>query len=481
MDKENCMIIGAGGAGIELLEQLGKHNFLYNVVGFIDDDISKQGDFIAGIPVLGGSNNLEVLASKHEISIVFIAIPSGSGETIRNLYSICAKLSLKVKVVPRISEIISGKVSIDQIKAVEVEDLLGRSVVRQDYHDLQWKMKSKVVIIFGAAGSIGSELCKQSCLLKPLKIICVDWWENGLFELNKKLTKVQNELNLDNTTIIYEVADIKDKNKIEYIFDKYKPDFAFNSAAYKHVPLMESNIDEAIKNNIYGSMILFEAAIRAQVEQFVLISTDKAVNPTNVMGATKRITEKLMNYYSIDNEKTKFSAVRFGNVLNSNGSVVPTFLEQIKEGQITVTHPDIIRYFMTISEAVQLVLRCWYQSVGNEIFILDMGEPVKIMDLAKLMIKLQGQEPYKDVDIKIIGLRPGEKLYEELMTDVEEINSTSNEKIFVLKNDEVFDKNIFMSKLNNLFVDCRDNNLSEIKSKLKELVPTYNYINKNEL
>jgi len=381
---------------------------------------------------------------------------------------------VKIKVVPRISEIISGQVTFEQVKTIEVEDVLGRSVVRQDFQEAKEKMRNKVAIIFGAAGSIGSELSKQCLLFNPKKIICIDQWENGLFYLNKKLSKVQKEIFNDNVNeIVYEIADIRDKRKIDYLFEKHKPDYVFNAAAYKHVPLIESNVDEAIKNNIYGTQNLCEAAIKNNVKKFILISTDKAVNPTNVMGATKRVTEKLMHYYSNKAPETKFSAVRFGNVLNSNGSVVPTFKEQIDEGQITVTHPEIIRYFMTINEAVQLVLQCWAQSLGNDIFILDMGEPVKILELAKLMIRLRGLEPYKDIDVKIIGLRPGEKLYEELLTDVEETCVTTNDKIYILKKDEKFDHEIFMRKINALIESCNQNKSIELKQKLKELVPTY--------
>ena len=373
---------------------------------------------------------------------------------------------------PRISEIINGQVTLDQVKNLEVEDLLGRSIIRQDFDEVKTEMKNKVSMIFGAAGSIGSELAKQCLLFDPRKIICVDQWENGLFYLKKKLSKVQKETS-HNNEIVYEIADIRDKNKIDYIVKKHKPDYIFNAAAYKHVPLMESNMDEAIKNNIYGSKNLFEAAIVNDVQKFVLISTDKAVNPTNVMGATKRVTEKLMHYYSLRSTKTKFSAVRFGNVLNSNGSVVPTFKKQIDEGQVTVTHQDIIRYFMTINEAVQLILQCWLKSTGNEIFILDMGEPVKILDLAKLMIRLRGLEPYKDVDIKIIGLRPGEKLFEELLTEVEKTSVTTNDKIYILDKDEEFDHDIFIEKIDDLIKICKNNPDIDLKQKLKEVVPTY--------
>ncbi len=471
-NKINTLIVGAGGAGKELIEELYKKVYDYNIIGFIDDDDEKQGVFIREKQVIGRTDDILSVINKHDVTMVFIAIPSSSGKQIRKIFSICSELSVKIKVVPRISEIINGQVIFDQVKNIEVEDVLGRSVVRQDFKEAKEKMRNKISIIFGAAGSIGSELTKQCLLFNPKKIICVDQWENGIFYLNKKLAKVQKEVGYNNE-IVYEIADIRDKSKIDYIFEKYKPDYVFNAAAYKHVPLMETNIDEAIKNNIYGTKNLFEAAIINNVQKFILISTDKAVNPTNVMGATKRVTEKLMHYYSNKDHNTKFSAVRFGNVLNSNGSVVPTFKKQIDEGQITVTHPDIIRYFMTISEAVQLVLQCWAQSIGNEIFILDMGEPVKILELAKLMIRLRGLEPYKDIDIKISGLRPGEKLYEELLTEVEETSVTNNDKIYILKGNEKFDHTMFLQKVNTLIESCSQNKLAELKQILKEIVPTY--------
>jgi FlaA1/EpsC-like NDP-sugar epimerase len=468
----NTIIIGAGGAGQELIDELLKNKYEYSIVGFIDDDKYKKGKIIRGKKVLGDTDELSSIIEEYDVSTVFIAIPSSSGKQIRKIFSLCTKLSVKIKVVPRISEIINGQVTFDQVKNIEVEDVLGRSVVRQDFKEAKEKMKGKIAIIFGAAGSIGSELCKQCLLFNPKKVICVDQWENGLFYLHKKLSEVQHE-KYSEDRIVYEIADIRDKDKMDFLFEKYKPDYVFNAAAYKHVPLMESNIDEAIKNNIYGTKNLFEAAIKNNVQKFILISTDKAVNPTNVMGATKRVTEKIMHYYSNKDHNTKFSAVRFGNVLNSNGSVVPTFKKQIDEGQITVTHPDIIRYFMTISEAVQLVLQCWAQSIGNEIFILDMGEPVKILELAKLMIRLRGLEPYKDIDIKISGLRPGEKLYEELLTEVEETSVTNNDKIYILEGNEKFDHTMFSQKVDTLIESCNQNKLAELKQMLKEIVPTY--------
>jgi len=474
INKVNTLIIGAGGAGEELIKELlhKDKSYNYNIIGFIDDDDKKLGVDICGKQVIGKISNIKSIVRKCNVTTVFIAIPSSSGQLVRKIFSICSTLPVKIKVVPRISEIINGQVTFDHLKNIEVEDVLGRSVVKQDFREAKEKMKNKIAIIFGAAGSIGSELSKQCIFFNPNTIICVDQWENGLFYLNEKLSKLKNPFN-NNFKVVYEIADIRDKRKINYLFEKYKPDFVFNAAAYKHVPLMELNVDEAIKNNILGTKILCEAAIKNSVKKFILISTDKAVNPTNVMGATKRVTEKLMHYYSNKTQKTLFSAVRFGNVLNSNGSVVQTFKKQIDEGQMTVTHPGIVRYFMTINEAVQLVLQCWAYSLGDEIFILDMGEPVKILELAKLMIRLRGLEPYKDINIKITGLRPGEKLYEELLTESEDIFPTSNDKIFILKNDEYFDHEAFFKKINVLIKLCTHYEYVVLKQKLKDIVPTY--------
>lgn len=480
MNKENTIIIGAGGAGEELLEELTHKDKSYNydIIGFIDDDDKKQGKFIKDKQVIGKINQIPSIIKKQNITTVLIAIPSSSGKLIRNIFSICSKYSVKIKLIPRLSEIISSRVYYDQIKNISVEDLLGRSVIKQDSENAKAEMKNKIVLISGAAGSIGSELCKQCLFFNPKKIICVDQWENGMFYLQKKLNKTIKNINIKNKTeIIYQIGDIRDEKKLNNIFEKHQPNFVFNAAAYKHVPLMESNVDQAIINNVYGTKVLCEAAIKRNVEKFILISTDKAVNPTSVMGATKRITEKLMHYYSKKTKKTKFSAVRFGNVLNSNGSVIPAFKKQIEKGTITVTHKDIIRYFMTINEAAQLVLQCWTQSKGDEIFILDMGEPVKILDLAKLMIRLRGFEPYKDIDINIIGLRPGEKLYEEPLTEVEQISATKNKKIYIVNKDEEFDHNEFIKKVEELIKNCEKQNIIELKEKLKEIVPTYLELN----
>jgi len=467
MNTEKTIIVGAGGAGEELLEELNKEKkSRYNIIGFIDDDPNKN--LILNLPILGNVEQIPEIIKNQKIKTIFIAIPSGSGAQIRKIIQKCKKYPVKMKIVPRISEIINGEVNLETIRDIQVEDLLGRSIIKQDFSEAKTKIKGKTAIVFGAAGSIGSELCEQIVGLGLNKLICVDWWENGTFYLEQRLEKLQK-----NVKIEYLISDIKNKIKIDKILSKYKPHVIFNAAAYKHVPLMESNPSEAIENNILGTKNLFELSIKHKVESFVLISTDKAVNPTNIMGATKRITEKMVHYYSKQTNKTIFSVVRFGNVLNSNGSVIPTFKKQIKEGTITVTHKDIVRYFMTIDEAVCLIIQCWVLSKGDEIFVLDMGEPMKILNLANLMVRLSGKEPNEDVKIKFIGLRPGEKLYEEPLTEVEETSATKNNKIYILNKDEIFDNDIFIEKVNWLIENSCCLEIDEIKEKLKEIVPTY--------
>ena len=477
MNKENVLIVGAGGAGKELLGLLESNKLIsgqYNCVGFIDDDEGKKGDKIRGLSVLGNLNDIPSNIKGQNIKTVFIAIPSGEGALMRKIISKCKEHEVKIKIVPRVYEIINNLVDVEKIRDIQVEDLLGRRIVRQNFLEAKKGMKDKTIIVFGAAGSIGSELCIQILGLYPKRLIAVDWWENGTFDLTERLTKLQENLEEKSSTILdFIIGNIQNKEKIDKILSKYNPDIIFNAAAYKHVPLMESNPSEAITNNVLGTKNLFELSLKHNIKSFVLISTDKAVNPTNIMGATKRITEKMMHYYSNLSTKTKFSAVRFGNVLNSNGSVIPTFKKQIKEGIVTVTHKDIVRYFMTINEAVCLIIQCWILSKGDEIFVLDMGEPMKILDLANLIIRLSGKEPGKDVKIKFIGLRPGEKLSEESMTKIEKVTHTKNEKIYILSKDEEFNHNKFIKKVEEMIGDCGKQEVDKIKEKLKEIVPTY--------
>lgn len=484
MYEERVLIYGVGGAGKELLHELKKINIRekkkkYKVVCFLDDDKSKLCTRFEKIPVWGGLKDLVEVVETLNIDSVYIAIPSSSGNTIKKIVNECSKTKVMVKIVPRVSEIIAGQVSYDQVRDIEVEDVLGRAVVRHDLTKAKVIIQNKTVLVTGAAGSIGTELCKQLINLEPKFLICIDNRESAMFYLEQKLSKIQKTY--PNVNIHYVITDIKDRDKLSRLFSKHKPNIVFNSAAYKHVPLMESNVDEAIKNNIGGAINLIEESIKNNVDKFILISSDKAVNPTNVMGATKRLTERLMAYYSKVIErsykKTKLSAVRFGNVLNSDGSVIPTFKEQIKEGYVTITHKDIYRYFMTISEAAQLVIQTSMYSNNNEIFILDMGKPIKILDLAKSMIRLSGKRINKDVKIKYIGLRPGEKLREETLTKTEGLNTTSNNKIFILKKKDNLNNrpDVFFARVLSLihYAKYSDHKTNDLKKLLKRLVPTY--------
>lgn len=476
---DRAIIVGAGGAGQELLAELRKDAFWCRqceLIGFVDDDPAKKGITILGVTVLGAIDDVPAILRRHEINLVMIAIPSSDGKTIHRIINRCQGIPVRVQVVPRLSEIIHGVIDVAQVREIEVEDLLGRSVVRQDFSAARERVEGKVVMVLGAAGSIGSELCSQILSLAPRQLVCVDWWENGMFDLQTRLAGITVDSSSENLADPeFVLASIRDRNLIDRIVATYQPNVVFNAAAYKHVPLMERNPAEAVLNNIMGTRNLFDAAVTHGVEHLVLISTDKAVNPTNVMGASKRVTEKLMHCYSQSQRGTVFSAVRFGNVLNSNGSVIPTFRRQIRQGLVTVTHPEITRYFMTVQEAAQLVLQCWLMSTGDQIFLLDMGEPVKIVDLARLMIRLSGKEPDRDVRIEFTGLRPGEKLYEEPLTRVEQTTATLNNRVYIVTRDEPFDVVAFLSGVNDLIARCSAGNASpaEIKQRLKLLVPTY--------
>lgn len=421
--KKRILIVGAGAAGQELVPDLFK---FYEIVGFIDDDKSKLNQDVLGIKVIGNSSSLKALVKSKKIDEIIIAMPSAAGEVISEIVKICAAAKVKFRIVPRVKEIIEGKAKIETIRKVEVEDLLGRPVVKSDVEGLKKFFKGKRVLITGAAGSIGSELSRQICAYRPHKVIFVDWWENGTHELQMELTKLFPKLKLS-----FFIADIKDKKRISSIFSATKPNYVFHAAAYKHVPLMEDNPLEAVKNNIFGTLNISSLAKKNKVERFVLVSTDKAAKPKNIMGATKLITEGIGKSM---NGRTKFMAVRFGNVLGSFGSVVPIFEKQIKEGgPLTITDKKMTRYFMTIPEAAQLILKAGSLGNGGELFVLDMGEPVKILDLAEQMIRLSGLEPEKDIKIVYTGIRKGEKLRERLFNGNEKkkMIRTSDKKIYI--------------------------------------------------
>ena len=407
------------------------------------------------------------LWTNRDIDEILMALPSIKNNDRREIIKICNSTGVKLKTLPGIYELINGKISINQIRDVEIEDLLGRDPVELNMEGIEEYIKDKVILITGGGGSIGSELCRQIVKFNPKKLVILDIYENGAYDLQMELNFKYP--NIDKDVVI---ASIREKKRLEEVFEKYNPDVVFHAAAHKHVPLMEANPKEAIKNNVVGTLNLAKTADKYKVKKFVLISTDKAVNPTNIMGATKRMCEMIIQ--SINKEsKTEFVAVRFGNVLGSNGSVIPLFKKQIKEGgPITVTHPEINRYFMTIPEAAQLVIQAGSMAKGGEIFILDMGSPVKILDLANDLIRLSGLEPEKDIKIQFTGLRPGEKLYEELLMDEEGMTNTNHKKIFIGKPGKYDFKDI-CEKVDKL-KSCLDKDDEEIFNKVQEIVPTYN-------
>ncbi|MEN6433736.1 MAG: nucleoside-diphosphate sugar epimerase/dehydratase [Smithella sp.] len=473
---KNVLIIGAGDAGEKILREIFENDQMhYKVVGFIDDDPQKKGRSIHGVPVLGNLGKITSIVQGEEIKEILIAIPSAKGEQIRNIVETCKDCDVSYKILPGMGELIDGRVSIKVLRDISYEDLLGRPPVKLDNTGIRGYLNGKTVLITGCGGSIGSELCRQVIKYQPNYLVLLDASEMNLFNIQMEL---QNENNFHQCEAI--LGHVQNELLMEDIFKKYKPQIVFHAAAYKHVPMLERNPWEAVFNNIIGSRIAMEMSIKYQVERFVLVSTDKAVRPSNVMGTSKRVTELIMQ--SLQGNKTLLMAVRFGNVIGSSGSVIPVFRRQIeKGGPVTVTHPEVNRYFMTIPESTQLVLQAAAMGKGGEIFILKMGTPVKIADMARDLIRLSGKEP--DTDIKIIytGLRDGEKLYEELITEGEDILSTGHEKIMVLRsNDHANGLNHLQSMRQKLDEDIEelvkyslDHNAGTIKKKLKEIVPEY--------
>lgn len=463
-ETKRVMIIGAGDAGAAVIRELRTHQDSGSKpVIVIDDDVRKKGQRISGLKVAGSTKDIEKIAAKKRIDEIIIAIPSAKKKEIKRIVTECNKTKCQLKTLPSLFELIEGEVSINQIREVKIEDLLGREEINLDLKEISDFIRGRRIMITGAGGSIGSELCRQIASYKPEQIILLDIYENNLYDLQNELRRRFPQLGMKSV-----IASIRDRKRIFEIFEKTKPQVVFHAAAHKHVPLMEENPQEAIKNNVFGTLNLIEAADEYEVSRFVQISTDKAVNPTNIMGASKRICEMLIQAYDKKSE-TEYVAVRFGNVLGSNGSVIPLFKKQIAGGgPVTLTHEEITRFFMTIPEAVQLVLQSGSMAKGGEIFVLDMGEPVKIIDLAEELIKLSGFEPYEDIDIKIIGLRPGEKLYEELLMDEEGIQNTKYKKIYIGK-PQSFDVEKLKQRLK-IFDDMTDEN---IKEKIKSIVNTY--------
>lgn len=469
LGEKKVLIIGAGEAGSMVIKEMYNNPQINKQpVAVIDDDPSKSNRRIHGVPVLGTRHDIPKIAEEKGIDEIIIAMPSASKREIKDILNICKETKCKLRTLPGMFELIDGKVDIKKIRDVDLEDLLGREPVRVDLDEICGYIENRRVLVTGGGGSIGSELCRQIARFNPEKLLILDIYENGAYEIQNELKrKYGNMINLE---VI--IASVREKNRMEQIFYKFKPELVFHAAAHKHVPLMEANPTEAIKNNVFGTLNVAELADKYKAKKFVLISTDKAVNPTSIMGATKRVAEMIIQ--AMDKQsRTEYSAVRFGNVLGSNGSVIPLFKKQIAEGgPVTVTHPEITRYFMTIPEAVQLVLQAGAMAKGGEIFILDMGEPVRIADLARDLIKLSGFEPDADIKIEFTGLRPGEKLYEELLMAEEGLKKTKNDKIYIGK--PVFiDIDRLKKELNILNTILLKEEEELIGPILKRLVPTY--------
>ncbi|MGE5553665.1 MAG: polysaccharide biosynthesis protein [Betaproteobacteria bacterium] len=435
--RENCsthagtphkrlLIIGAGDAGAMALREI-QHATTWQVVGFIDDDLRKRGHLVGGVPVLGGRESIPEAVKAKEVDEILIAMPSASRQTMRELFATAQKTGRPVRTLPALYELINGRVTVNQIREVQIEDLLGREPVETDIGAIAAYLSGRTVLVTGAGGSIGSELCRQIARYRPGRLILLGHGENSIFSIEQELRTTQPHLRLESA-----IADIRDGAKIDRLFAVWKPQVVFHAAAHKHVPLMEANPDEAVTNNVLGTRNLVEAADRTGAERFVMISTDKAVRPTSMMGCSKRVAEMIVQRAN-DHSRTRFVAVRFGNVLGSRGSVIPLFKKQIAAGgPVTVTHPEMRRYFMTIPEAVQLVIQAGALGEGGEIFLLNMGEPVRILDLARDLIRLSGLEPDVDIPIVFSGPRPGEKLFEELHAEGEEVLPTSHPKIVKL-------------------------------------------------
>ncbi|MCR5595089.1 MAG: polysaccharide biosynthesis protein [Lachnospiraceae bacterium] len=463
------MVIGAGEAANVIIKEITTSNFsTMKIKCIIDDDKGKWGKYIQGVRVVGGRDKILECADTYGIDQIIVAVPSISRSQLREILEICKETECKIQSLPGMYQLVNGDVSVSKLRDIEIEDLLGRDPVEIDLDSILGYVQNQVVLVTGAGGSIGSELCRQIATHKPKKLVMVDIYENSVYEIQQELIINHPELDL-----MVLIASVRNANRMNWIFDKYKPSIVYHAAAHKHVPLMEDSPGEAIKNNVFGTFHVAQAAAMSGAKRFVMISTDKAVNPTNIMGASKRICEMIIQTFN-NKYDTEFVAVRFGNVLGSNGSVIPLFRKQIAEGgPVTVTHPDIIRYFMTIPEAVSLVLQAGAYAKGGEIFVLDMGEPVKILELAENLIRLSGYKPYDDIQIKFTGLRPGEKLYEEMLMDEEGLKETANAMIHIGRPLEI-DEERFFEQLKEL----KDSSMIEdqdIRPLVKQIVPTYTY------
>ena len=464
---KRIMIVGAGTSGSVILKEMTTSSLVNGcVVCFVDDDRNKAGKFLNGVPVAGNRNDILRLAEEYKIDEIYIAIPSASAKERKAIIEICRETGCQVKILPGIYQLINGEVSIAKLRNVEIEDLLGRDPIRVNLDEIMGYVSGKVVLVTGGGGSIGSELCRQVASHNPKQLIIFDIYENNAYDIQLELKEKYPDLDL-----VVLIGSVRNTHRIETVFEKYRPDIVYHAAAHKHVPLMEDSPNEAIKNNVFGTYKTAKAADKYGTKRFVLISTDKAVNPTNIMGASKRMCEMVVQMMNA-RSKTDFVAVRFGNVLGSNGSVIPLFKKQIEQGgPVTVTHPDIIRYFMTIPEAVSLVLQAGAYAKGGEIFVLDMGEPMKILDLAKNLIRLSGYEPDVDIPIIFTGLRPGEKLYEELLMDEEGLQDTPNKLIHIGKPIE-FDMERFEEQLEELYPIANQDG-DRIREAVMKIVTTY--------
>lgn len=467
-EQTKIMIIGAGEATNILMREISNSRYLDNskVVCIIDDDPQKIGKYIRGVKIIGNRDKIKECARYYGIDEIIYAIPSSDVDTKHKILNICKETPCNLKILPGVYQLVDGEVSINDIRNVDVLDLLGREPVKVDIESIMGYVKNKCIMVTGGGGSIGSELCRQLASHQPKCLIIFDIYENNAYDIQQELKRDFPKVN-----VVTLIGSVRNMSRLESVFKQYQPDIVYHAAAHKHVPLMEDSPNEAVKNNVVGTWYLAQMADKYHVKKFVMISTDKAVNPTNVMGATKRICEMIIQAYN-ERSKTDFVAVRFGNVLGSNGSVIPLFKKQIESGgPVTVTHPDIIRYFMTIPEAVSLVLQAGAYAKGGEIFILDMGEPVKIDDLAKNLIRLSGYTLGVDMEIRYTGLRPGEKLYEELLMKEEGLQDTANKLIHIGKPIE-FDKEHFIDNLNEL-KKCAYDETQDIKELIKKVASTY--------
>ncbi len=466
-NTSRVLLVGAGAAGNMLVKEIRNSNYVSKqVVCIVDDDKSKEGSYLHGVKVLGNRQNIPELVKRYRIDEIIIAMPSAPAKEIKEILDVCKETGCELKRLPGVYQLVNGEVGISKLKEVDVNDLLGREPVKVDLSTILNYVSGKTVLVTGGGGSIGSEICRQVAEHHPKMLVLVDIYENTTYDIQNELKNKYPELNL-----VVLIASVRNTKRMDMIFETYRPDIVYHAAAHKHVPLMEDSPNEAVKNNVLGTWKVVQAADKWKVKRFVMISTDKAVNPTNIMGATKRICEMIIQTYNT-RSKTEFVAVRFGNVLGSNGSVIPLFKRQIEQGgPVTVTHPEIIRYFMTIPEAVSLVLQAGAYAKGGEIFVLDMGEPVKIADLARNLILLSGHKPDEDIQIVYTGLRPGEKLYEEMLMHEEGLQETENKLIHIGKPIKM-DEEHFLLQLENL-KEYVVQEPEDIRKWVKEIVPTY--------